>query len=60
MQDLIDPNNTEVKIRESIQNGVFIEGLTWIPIKNVQDSLKIISDAEKNRVTAFTRFAILL
>lgn len=55
LQDLIDPSNTEIKIRESQENGVFINGITWLPVKGVADSFQVISLAEKNRVIAFTK-----
>ncbi|CAD8189657.1 unnamed protein product [Paramecium pentaurelia] len=52
--DLIRPDNTEVKIRESLDHGVFISGLEWLKVVSPQECLKIINLAEKNKVVAFT------
>ena len=60
MQDLIEPANTDIKVRESQENGVFLNGITWMPVQGVVDSLQVISAAEKNRVTSFTKYAALM
>ncbi|CAD8201731.1 unnamed protein product [Paramecium octaurelia] len=52
--DLIRPDNFEVKIRESLDQGVFISGLEWLKVASPQECLKIINLAEKNKVVAFT------
>mmetsp|Transcript_29230 Transcript_29230/g.26637 ORF Transcript_29230/g.26637 Transcript_29230/m.26637 type:complete len:93 (-) Transcript_29230:5128-5406(-) len=54
LQDLIEPSNTEIRIRESPENGVFLTGNAWIPVSSVRDCMKIINSAEKNRIVAFT------
>jgi len=54
LQDLIEPSNLEIKIRESPESGVFITGNTWISVNNAEECLDVLSNAEKNRVFAFT------
>ncbi|CAD8110627.1 unnamed protein product [Paramecium sonneborni] len=52
--DLIRPDNSEVKIRESLDHGVFVSGLKWLTVESPSECLKIINQAEKNKVIAFT------
>jgi len=54
LQDLIQPSNTDIKIRESPESGVFITGNTWISVKSVENCLNVLTNAEKNRTFAFT------
>ena len=60
LQDLIEPSNTNVRIRESPENGVFITGNTWISVRSVVECLNVLSDAEKNRAFAFTKYLLSL
>ncbi len=55
LQDLIEPSNSEVRIRESPENGVFLTGNTWVQVSSTKECLKTISNAEKNRIVAFTK-----
>ena len=54
LQDLIQPSNTDIKIRESPESGVFITGNTWVSVKSVEGCLDVLTNAEKNRTFAFT------
>ena len=55
VQDLLEPKNTETRIREDLINGVYVSGVLWVPVKNVQQSMKVFSLGEKNRSTSFTK-----
>jgi len=55
IQDLIEPANADIKVRESQENGVFVDGLSWVAVQSAADSLQVISLAEKNRITSFTK-----
>ncbi|CAI2369750.1 unnamed protein product [Moneuplotes crassus] len=54
IQDLLEPNNKLIKIREIPGKGVYIDNTTWIPVKNVQQAMKTFKYGEQNRATAFT------
>ena len=54
LQDLIKPENTEIRIRECPDSGVFVTGLEWVRVENTNDCLKIIKTAEKNKSVGFT------
>jgi len=54
LQDLIEPSNLEIRIRENTENGVFITGLAWVPVRNPNECLQIVANAKKNRAVAFT------
>ena len=47
IQDLLEPSNTELRIREDMVNGVYISGVLWIPVKNVKQAMKVFSLGEK-------------
>jgi hypothetical protein len=55
LQDLLKPENAEIRIRECKDNGVFVSGIEWVHVSNPTECLKILSYAEKNRAVAFTR-----
>ena len=55
IQDLLEPANTEIRIREDLVNGVYVSGVLWVPVKNLQQSMKVFSLGEKNRATSFTK-----
>jgi len=52
--DLINPENTEVRIRECPDSGVFVSGLDWVCVDGPLECLRVLGHAEKNRVIAFT------
>jgi hypothetical protein len=52
--DLINPENTEVRIRECPDSGVFVAGLEWVAVDGPLECLRVVGHAEKNRVIAFT------
>jgi kinesin family protein 5 len=54
IQDLLDPDNTLIKIREIPGKGVYVDNTTWITVKNVQQAMKTFKFGEQNRATAFT------
>ena len=35
IQDLIDPDNLEIRISENPSSGVFVSGVLWVPVKSV-------------------------
>ena len=55
IQDLLEPSNAEIRIREDLVNGVYVSGVLWIPVKNVQQAMKVFGLGEKNRATSFTK-----
>eukprot|EP01022_Parablepharisma_sp_SALTPOND_P026439 TRINITY_DN636_c0_g1_i1.p2 TRINITY_DN636_c0_g1~~TRINITY_DN636_c0_g1_i1.p2 ORF type:complete len:1463 (-),score=213.99 TRINITY_DN636_c0_g1_i1:13076-17464(-) len=54
MQDLLEPGNTSIKIREDPACGVFVTGVSWIPAGSVDQCMNIFDIGEKNRAVAFT------
>lgn len=55
LQDLIKPNpNNPIIIREDADEGVFLSGLNWMDVFNVQDCMNYLSIGDKNRSIAFT------
>lgn len=41
IQDLLNPNNTDVKIREDASSKVFVSGASWIPSGSIKQALNI-------------------
>lgn len=54
IQDLLDPDNQYIKIREIPGKGVYVDNTTWISVKNVRQAMKVFKSGEQNRATAFT------
>jgi len=54
IQDLLEPGNAGIKIREDAAQGVFITGVSWIPAGSVEQCMNISSIGEKNRAVALT------
>lgn len=54
IQDLLDPENSLIKIREIPGKGVYVDNTTWVTVKNVQQAMKTFKFGEQNRATAFT------
>eukprot|EP00347_Sterkiella_histriomuscorum_P000485 403375673 len=55
LQNLLDPESNDVKIREDPLQGVFISGLNWIPINSTKKGMQVFANGEKNRSTSFTK-----
>lgn len=54
LNDLLDPNNDKLKIREDSNKGVYLDGVTWADITSLEDCKNIYLQGEKNRITAKT------
>ena len=54
IQDLLEPSNDYIKIRELAGKGVYVDNTTWIPVKNVKQAMRVFKNGEQNRATAFT------
>ncbi len=55
VQDLLDPQNEEIRIRESASDGVFVSGVLWVPVKSVKKAMQVFGMGEKHRSTSFTK-----
>ena len=55
--DLIEPSN-HPNIRETPETGVYIEGVKWIKVSNVNECCELIIKAEKNRKTFSTKMNV--
>ena len=54
IQDLIEPTKKEIRIRESPEEGVYLEGVKWIEVKSTQDCAQQFLKGVKNRATEST------
>jgi len=54
LQDLIKPENSELRIRENPESGVFISGAETLIINNLNQCRDILKLAEKNRALSYT------
>ena len=54
IQDLLEPLNKEIRIREDPEYGVYLEGVQWIQVNSTTECSKIFKIGEKNRVTEST------
>ena len=54
IQDLLEPSNKEIRIREDPEQGVYLEGVQWVKINNTTEAAQIFHIGEKNRVSAST------
>ena len=54
IQDLLEPSNKEIRIREDPEHGVYLEGVQWIEVNSTGECSKIFKIGEKNRVTEST------
>ena len=54
IQDLIDPTYKEIRIRESPDEGVYLEGVKWVPVNSTKECAEQFHKGEKNRVTEST------
>ena len=55
IQDLLQPENKNLLIREDTESGVYISGICSKPIKEPTECFKIYREGELNRVTALTK-----
>ena len=55
IQDLLEPSNENVRIREDPDQGVYLEGAQWIKVSNSNECENVFLYGEKNRATAFTK-----
>ena len=55
MQDLLEPKNKDIRIREDTEHGVYLEGVQWIKVKSTNQCVEAFISGEKNRATAFTK-----
>jgi centromeric protein E len=49
INDLLDPNNVNLKIREDPSEGYFVSGLKCYRINDLSDALKILALGERSR-----------
>ena len=54
IQDLLEPLNKEIRIREDPEHGVYLEGVQWIQVNSTGECSKVFKIGEKNRVTEST------
>ena len=54
IQDLLEPNNKEIRIREDPEHGVYLEGVLWIKVNSTDECSQVFKNGEKNRVTEST------
>ena len=54
IQDLIEPTKKDIRIRESPEEGVYLEGVKWVKVNNTQECAEQFHKGEKNRVTEST------
>ena len=52
---MLDPQNEEIRIRESAAGGVFVSGALWVPVKSVKKAMQVFQMGEKHRATSFTK-----
>lgn len=55
VNDLLDSSKKNLEIRESLQKGVFINGLTEIPITNLEKAVQLLKQGDNVRVIAETK-----
>ena len=54
IQDLLEPLNKEIRIREDPEHGVYLEGVQWVQVYSTGDCAKVFKMGEKNRITEST------
>ena len=55
IQDLLEPESKEIKIREDPDKGVYLEGVQWVRCSSPDECAEIFHMGEKNRATESTR-----
>lgn len=54
LQDLLDPSTTALKIRESMDKGIYVEGVTEINVRSTQEMTDIVNKGTCNRHVSCT------
>ena len=55
MQDLLEPKNKDIRIREDTEHGVYLEGVQWMKVRTTNECAQIFHYGEKNRITESTK-----
>ena len=55
IQDLLDPDSREIRIREDPEKGVYLEGVQWFKCNSPEECSKIFHKGEINRNTECTK-----
>ena len=55
IQDLLDLNSKEIRIREDPEKGVFLEGVQWVKCTSPEECYAVFHSGEINRNTESTR-----
>eukprot|EP00357_Protocruzia_adherens_P036313 CAMPEP_0115038492 /NCGR_PEP_ID=MMETSP0216-20121206/43441_1 /TAXON_ID=223996 /ORGANISM="Protocruzia adherens, Strain Boccale" /LENGTH=122 /DNA_ID=CAMNT_0002418903 /DNA_START=207 /DNA_END=571 /DNA_ORIENTATION=- len=55
IQDLLEPDNENIRIREDPNQGVFVSGVCWVQVTNEDECVELLKIGDKNRSTAFTK-----
>ena len=55
IQDLLDPKYKTIKIRESSNGNIFLEGIQWYKVENKEECSKLFHSGEKYRITECTK-----
>ena len=55
IQDLLDPDSKEIKLREDPDKGVYLEGVQWVRCSSPEECAEIFHMGERNRATESTR-----
>ena len=55
IQDLIDPGQKEIKIKEDIENGIYLEGVQFVKCDSPEQCEELFHLGERNRTTESTR-----
>ena len=53
-QDLLEPTNSNMSIRERADGQVYVEGLSRIPVTSLNQCLDLLRDGDANRAVAAT------
>ena len=54
IQDLLEPANKEIRIREDPEHGVYLEGVQWVKVSSTNECCQVFKSGEKNRITEST------
>ena len=55
VNDLIDPSNKNLEIRESGNKGIFVNNLSEISVNNLEKAMQLLNKGESNRIIAETK-----